>query len=303
MNVLLIGGNGFIGSHIVDKLIAEGHKVRVFDFQCEKYRTPIPDVDYRLFSLDNSNELASAMEGIDGVFHLASLAFPGSSNFDLIKEVESNLFSTINILNLAVKLGVKKFVYFSSGGAVYGSTNGNSLSEKAVLNPISSYGIIKATSEMYISLYQTNYDIDALIIRPSNPFGPRQNYTKGQGVIPIFLNNIKNNIPLSIFGDGEGRKDYIYITDLVNSVYDLFIGNSKGVFNIGSGKENSINSIIKEIKSIIKKDFAFDHIDRKIHDVKNLSLDISKLKSQIEIENFVSFREGIKKTWAWIVNI
>lgn len=303
MNVLLIGGNGFIGSHIVDKLIAEGHKVRVFDFQCEKYRTPVPDVDYRLFSLDNSNELASAMEGIDGVFHLASLAFPGSSDFDLIKEMESNLFSTINILNLAVKLGVKKVVYFSSGGAVYGSTNGKSLSEKAVLNPISSYGIIKATSEMYISLYQKNYDIDALIIRPSNPFGPRQNYTKGQGVIPIFLNNIKNNIPLSIFGDGEGKKDYIYITDLVNSVYDLFIGNSKGVFNIGSGKENSINSIIKEIKSIIKKDFTFDHTDRKIHDVNNLSLDISKLKSQIEIENFVSFREGIKKTWAWIVNI
>jgi UDP-glucose 4-epimerase len=303
MNILLIGGNGFIGSHIVDKLIAEGHKVRVFDFQCEKYRTPVPDVDYRLFSLDNSNELASAMEGIDGVFHLASLAFPGSSDFDLIKEMESNLFSTINILNLAVKLGVKKVVYFSSGGAVYGSTNGKSLSEKAVLNPISSYGIIKATSEMYISLYQKNYDIDALIIRPSNPFGPRQNYTKGQGVIPIFLNNIKNNIPLSIFGDGEGKKDYIYITDLVNSVYDLFIGNSKGVFNIGSGKENSINSIIKEIKSIIKKDFTFDHIDGKIHDVKNFSLDISKLKSQIETENFVSFREGIKKTWAWIVNI
>lgn len=303
MNVLLIGGNGFIGSHIVDKLIAEGHKVRVFDFQFEKYRTPLPDVDYRLFSLDNSNELASAMEGIDCVFHLASLAFPGSSDFDLIKEMESNLFSTINILNLAVKIGVKKFVYFSSGGAVYGSTNGNSFSEKAVLNPISSYGIIKATSEMYISLYQKKYGMDVLIIRPSNPFGPRQNYTKGQGVIPIFLNNIKNNIPISIFGDGEGKKDYIYITDLVNSVYDLFKANSKGVFNIGSGKENSINSIIKEIKSIIKKDFTFDHTDRKIHDVNNLSLDISKLKSQIEIENFVSFREGIKKTWAWIVNI
>lgn len=302
MNVLLIGGNGFIGSHMVDKLITEGHKVRVFDFQSEKYRIPIPDVDYRLFSLDNLTELTKAIQGMDCVFHLANLAFPGSSNFNLIKEIKSNLLSTINILDLIIKLGVKKFVYFSSGGAVYGTANCNSLSEKNVLNPISSYGVIKATSEMYISLYQKKYDLDALIVRPSNPFGPRQNYKKGQGIISIFLNNIKNNKPLSIFGDGKGKKDYIYITDLVNCVYDLFKSNCNGVFNIGSGKENSINSIINEIKSITRKDFTYDYIDSKIHDVQNISLDISKLKSQIEIENFVSFRLGIKKTWAWISN-
>jgi UDP-glucose 4-epimerase len=153
MNVLVIGGNGFIGSHLIDGLLRHDHKVRVFDIVHEKYREPNSRVDYRLSNLNSIPDLYEAMMGIDLIFHLASTTVPSTSSIDIIADVNNNVISTLNILNLATRQGIKKFVYFSSGGAIYGNSDFLPLSEENHKNPISSYGIIKATIEQYIKLY------------------------------------------------------------------------------------------------------------------------------------------------------
>ena len=120
MNILVIGGNGFIGSHLIDHLLIKGHNVRVFDISYEHYRKPLVNVDYRISTLDNIPDLYEALLGIDIVFHLASASVPSTSNIDTVSDVKKNLIPTLNILNLSVKLGIKRIIYFSSGGAVYG---------------------------------------------------------------------------------------------------------------------------------------------------------------------------------------
>ena len=159
MNILVIGGNGFIGSHLIDHLLIKGHNVRVFDISYERYRKPLSNVDYRISTLENIPDLYEAMLGIDIVFHLASTSVPSTSNVDTVSDINKNLIPTLNILNLSVKLGIKRIIYFSSGGAVYGNPLTTPINEDHSLNPISSYGIVKVTIEMYLSLYQRMYGL------------------------------------------------------------------------------------------------------------------------------------------------
>ena len=158
MNFLIIGGNGFIGSHLIDVLIKNNHKVRVYDLFMEKYRTPLKEVDYRINSIDDLDSLYEAMHEVDIVFHLASSSVPSTSNQDPILDVNGNLVTSLNILNTIVKAKIKKIVYFSSGGAIYGNTMGL-INENNQLNPISSYGIIKTTVEKYFLLFSKIHKI------------------------------------------------------------------------------------------------------------------------------------------------
>jgi len=300
MNVLIIGGNGFIGSHLIDHLLANDHKVRVFDISYEKFRGPLPNVDYRLSKLDNIPDLYEAMLGIDIVFHLASASVPSTSNVDQVADVNSNLIPTLNILNLMHRLGIPKIVYFSSGGAVYGNAEENLIGENVPLNPISSYGIVKLTIEHYIRLYNRLYNLNYLIVRPSNPYGPRQGHFIAQGVISTFLRKVAIGENLSVFGDGTATKDYIYIKDFVAILCGLIENNAEGVFNLGSGIGTSINAIIEKIALITGVDSEVTYTPQKSYDVSNFVLDISKSLNVIGTFNFTSIENGIGETWEWI---
>jgi UDP-glucose 4-epimerase len=299
MNILVIGGNGFIGSHLVDHLLVNGHHVRVFDLSFEKFRKPLTNVDYRISSLDNIPDLYEALLGIDIVFHLASSSVPSTSNIDLVADVNKNLICTLNILNLAVKLRIKRFVYFSSGGAVYGNPIILPIPENHILNPISSYGILKMTIEHYLNLYEKNYDFNTIIIRPSNPYGPRQGHFIAQGVISTFLKKIKQGEPLTIFGDGKSVKDYIYIDDLIHAAYKLGISQLTGIFNLGSGEGTDLNSIIEIIKEKTGTKPKINFNNSPNYDVNRFVLDITKVKSHIDWTPQVPMEEGIEKLWNW----
>ena len=303
MNTLIIGGNGFIGSHLVDNLLKKGHNVRVFDIQYERFRKPLINVDYRISSLENDSELEDAMLEIDVIFHLASSSVPSSSNFDSIKALNNTLIPTLNVLDLAVKSEIKKIVYFSSGGAVYGHSLSSKINEEHSLKPISSYGIAKVTIEMYLSLYERMHGLKSLIIRPSNPYGPRQGNFKAQGVISTFLSKAKNNETMTVFGDGNSAKDYIYIDDLINLTTKLSFGDNFGVFNIGSGEGTTINQIVSQIKSTTGTNLKTNNVETKIYDVNNFVLNISKLTNKTDHIEFTSLKEGIDKTWNWLKNI
>lgn len=303
MNVLVIGGNGFIGSHLIDSLLNNGHNVRVFDVQYERYRESIKNVDYRISNLDNIPDLYEAMLGIDIIFHLASGSVPSTSNIDTISDINKNLIPTLNILNLCVKLGIKRIVYFSSGGAVYGNPLTPMIVEEHSLNPISSYGIVKATVEMYLSLYQRMYGLEPLILRPSNPYGPRQGHFIAQGVISTFLRKVKMDESITVFGDGNSKKDYIYIKDLISLTTELSFRGEVGVFNLGSGNGTSINQIIEQIKLTTKRDLTINNIERKIYDVNHFVLDVTKTTNLLGSYSFTTLENGVSETWKWLNSI
>jgi UDP-glucose 4-epimerase len=303
VNVLVIGGNGFIGSHLIDCLLINGHNVRVFDISHERFRSPIDKVDYRISTSDNIPDLYEALLGIDIIFHLASASVPSTSNVDTVSDINKGLIPTLNILNLSIKLGIKRIVYFSSGGAVYGSPLTPQLDENHPLNPISSYGIVKVTIEMYLSLYQRMYGLRPLILRPSNPYGPRQGHFIAQGVISTFLRKAKIGEPITVFGDGHSMKDYIYIEDLIDLSYKLSFSEEVGVFNIGSGKGTTINQIIEQIKSTTKKDLLINNIEKQIYDVDNFVLNVSKAQNLFGNNSFTSLEDGVAETWSWLNSI
>lgn len=300
MNILVIGGNGFIGSHLLDTLIAHGHKIRVFDVAPEKYRNPLPGVDYRISNLNDITALAEALEGIDTVFHLASSSVPSTSVLDLCSDVDNNLIPLLKLLDLMVKMEVKKIVYFSSGGAVYGDPTVFPTPEDHQLNPISSYGIVKVANEQYIKYYERAHSLKYLIIRPSNPFGPRQGHFKAQGVIATFLQNIIKNDELVVFGTGEATKDYIYITDLVDACYKLFSVNAEGIFNVGSGEGVSLNQILDVIGDVTSRKLNVKYINSKINDVQKVVLDIAKINNVTGWNAKVPIKLGIKNYWEWL---
>jgi UDP-glucose 4-epimerase len=301
MKCLIIGGNGFIGSHLADKLLREGNFVRIFDVSYERFRDPLDKVDYRIGLLHNKQDLYEAMLGIDIVYHLASASVPSTSGVDVTNDIEKNLVTTISILDLLVSLKIRKFVYFSSGGAVYGNPETRLISESHPCRPISSYGIIKNTIENYLLLYERLHGLNILILRPSNPYGPRQGHFIAQGVISTFLRNIKSNSELCIYGDGSSQKDYIYIVDLVEICYNISKSNYSGIYNIGSGNGTSINEIIKIIEKItlLKPKCVF--LEKKEYDVSNFVLDISKVLMHQNSKPNVSLDSGIALTWDWII--
>lgn len=300
MNVLLIGGNGFIGSYLIDTLINTGHSVRVLDRGPEKYRKPNSLVDYRIAGLDNKTALWEALLGIDVVFHLASALVPSVADIQMNPMIEQGLFPTVDLLEFMAKLGIKRIIYFSSGGAVYGNSQKAMIDEDTELRPISPYGMIKVFNELFIEYFCNRHNIDSLILRPSNPYGPRQGHYLAQGVISTFLKKRYDGQPFIVFGDGHNKKDYIYIEDLVKSIYILFSENTKGVFNIGSGQGTSLNEIIRIINTVTQLESSISYVDAKEYDVRDFVLNNAKLYQITNIKPATSITEGITKTWLWL---
>ena len=301
MKILVLGGNGFIGSHLVDRLVREGHEVRIFDRNPERYRKPLGRVEYYLQDFGNRAALASALKNIDIVFHLISTTTPKTSNDDPEFDVTSNLVETISLLKLCVEGKVRKIVYLSSGGAVYGTPLSLPIAEDGPNHPQSSYGITKLTVEKYIELFYRLYGLDYLIIRPSNPYGERQNPYADQGVIAVFLGRIAKSQSIDIWGDGNVIKDYIYIEDLVDGIYKAALKKtSNRIFNIGAGIGISINGILEVIKELTNVPIALNYISLKKFDVPNIYLDINRARTELSWAPTTSLKEGISRTWKFI---
>ena len=300
MNILIIGGNGFVGSHLVDYLLLKGHNVRVFDMKHEKFRKPNSNVDYRIFSMDDTNNLYEALLDIDIVFHLACSTVPSTADINPISDINNDVINTLKLLDLLVQLKIRRFVYFSSGGTVYGLPQKIPINEEQPLNPISTYGIIKVTIEHYIRLYERLYGINAIIVRPSNIYGPRQGHYIAQGVISTFLKKVFDNKNITVFGDGTSTKDYIYVSDFIKICYSLGISDKKGAFNIGSGIGISLIEIIDIIKRITNINPNIIYEGNKKYDVSKFILDISKTMKAQSQKPETGIETGIEKVWNWI---
>ncbi len=302
MKALVLGGNGFIGSHVVDKLLAEGHAVRVFDRSPERFRALLPSVDYRLATFDDVPALAEALEGIDVVFHLISTTVPSTSNKDLVYDIESNLVGTIRLLELMRDSNSCRIVFLSSGGTVYGIPECSPIPESHPLRPICSYGVVKIAIENYLQMYQHLYGIEYVVLRASNPYGERQGHHGVQGVIGTFMCKTLAGERVEIWGDGSVVRDFIYVSDLAGFCVCAGDSNVIGTFNVGSGKGHSINDIVATLSSVSGKEIKPIYRSERSYDIPCVVLDITKVKEYFPGKLCTDLLEGIEKTWVWISN-
>lgn len=300
MNVLVLGGNGFIGSHLVDQLITLGHKVRVFDRGPEQFRKPLIGVDYRYGDFNEKFLVSDALQGIEVVFHLICTSVPSTSNLSPADDVSNNLVDTINLLENMKNTGVRKIVYMSSGGTIYGNSRQLKITEDHPLNPICSYGIVKLAVEKYLLMYQKLYKFEPIILRASNPYGPRQSKIGLQGLISTILNKAIDNETVEVWGDGEAVRDYLYISDLVRACTLAIDKNICGVFNIGSGIGYSINQVIDLIEEVCLYKIKVTRTKTRKLDVSRSVLDIQKAKNIIGWSPKISIQKGILLHKEWL---
>jgi len=297
MRILVLGGCGFIGSHLVDGLLEAGHKVRVYDRSPELFRPPLPDVDYRFGDFSDAPLLAEALEGVEVVYHLISTTVPATSNLDPVADVQGNLINTLRLLHLMVQKGVKKIVYLSSGGTVYGIPEVLPIPETHPLHPICSYGVVKVAIENYLQMHHHLYGLQYVVLRASNPYGERQGHTGVQGVIGTFIRKILADEPIEIWGDGSVVRDFIYVGDLVDICVKAGVDGVSGIYNAGSGIGNSINEIVSVLADVSGIIITPIYKTARGYDVPRVVLDIRQALEVFEWQPRIQLHEGIAINW------
>lgn len=300
MRALILGGNGFIGSHLVDCLLQAGHKVRVFDRRGEIYRAPLSGVEYLLGDFGDVPLLSEALEGVDIVYHLVSTTVPSTSNLDPVSDIQGNLINTVRLLQLMVQRNVLRIVYLSSGGTVYGVPDVSPIPEAHPLRPICSYGVIKVAIENYLFMFQSLYKLKPAILRASNPYGERQGHSGVQGVIGTFLNKIKSGEQIEIWGDGAVVRDFIHVFDLVRLCVRVGESHSDGIFNAGSGVGCSIRNVLDIALKVTGCDIAPMYKTARAYDVPSVVLDVSKARHELGWHPEVELSQGVDATWQWL---
>lgn len=300
MRVLVIGGNGFIGSHLVDVLSRAGHKVRVFDRSPELFRSPLQDVEYRLHNFNDSAALAEALDGVDIVYHLLSTTVPSTSNLDPVADIQNNLIGTVKLLQLMQQKGITRIVYLSSGGTVYGIPEVVPISERHPLQPICSYGVVKVAIENYLLMFQKLYGFRPVILRPSNPYGERQGHGGVQGVVGTFLRKVRADEEIEVWGDGSVVRDFIHVSDLAGLCLKVIEHDTCGIFNVGSGVGHSILDILNAVERVTGKKLAPVFKPARGYDVPRVILDVSQAKQVLGWKPVVELDDGVARTWRWM---
>ncbi len=300
MNVLVTGGTGFIGSHVCDALLRHGHHVRVYSRQLERYREPLPGVEYYLGDLANTFYLSESLSGVDAVIHLASSTVPATSNLDPVADINVNLAGTVRMLELMRQAGPKRVIFVSSGGTVYGEPSGLPVREDESIKPLCSYGVTKVAIEHYLGMYAALYDFKPVILRASNPFGPRQGRLGVQGLVGSFFNRILAGKSLAVWGDGEVIRDYLYVSDLAELCALTLKSEATGIFNAGSGKGTSINRMIELIGRTTQHVPEVIYETQRKFDVRETYLDISKAGEVFGWKPVVELEQGLALHWEWL---
>ncbi|WJS03305.1 NAD-dependent epimerase/dehydratase family protein [Roseibium aggregatum] len=300
MKVLVIGGCGFIGSHVVDKCLQQGLSVRVMDTRPELYRPPLPSVDYVFRSLSDHHRLADTLSGVDAVVHLASTTVPSTSNLDPAADISGNLVPTVRLLEAMRASGTRKLVFFSSGGTVYGIPTKDPVPEDHPLNPISSYGIVKLAIEQYLRMEQQLHGLEFVALRPANIYGPRQAQVGLLGVIGTYLRKVAEDAPIEIWGDGSVVRDFVHVEDIADLCHRALISGASGSFNAGSGEGTSISQIVDIIGQTTGRTLEPVYKPGRNFDVPRVVLDIARARATFGWQPAVPLRRGIGETWEWV---
>lgn len=301
MKILVTGGAGFIGSHLVDRLKAQGHEVAVIDnLSTGKKENLNPKADFHEIDICDFDKIKPLFQDIDYVFHLAAIPRVPISVEDPIGTSKANILGTVNVFKAASDSGVKRVV-FASSSSVYGNQKELPLREDMTPGPISPYALQKLVGEQLAELFTNLYNIPIISLRYFNVFGPRTDLDSDYSlVIGKFLKQRSQNKPLTIFGDGEQTRGFCYVDDVVEAnVRAMKSEKLKGgeVINIGSERSYSVNFLAKLISEEIQ------YLPSRPGDVLHTKADITLAKNLLDWEPKTSFEEGIKKTKEWFNNL
>ncbi|HOV21508.1 MAG TPA: NAD-dependent epimerase/dehydratase family protein [bacterium] len=302
MKVLVTGGAGFIGSHTVDKLIEEGNNVFIIDNLSTGNKQNI-NKKAKFFNIDIRDKKISDIfkeERFDAIFHFAAQINVRKSVEEPFFDIDVNINGTLNIITNFLKYGKgRKFIFSSTGGAIYGDTKTIPTSEKIIPFPLCPYGISKLGVEKFLHYYSYFNNLEYVALRYGNVYGPRQNPYSEAGVIAIFIGKILKEEICTIYGDGNQTRDFVFIEDVVKANLMCFKKNVKGVFNVGTNKETSVNKIFNCLKKISGKNIKAIYKDEKTGDIKRSCLKIDKIIKKVGWEPDIMIEKGIEKTYKW----
>ncbi len=299
MKVLVTGGAGFIGSHVVDVYLEAGHEVVVIDDLSHGKRENVPPY-LQFYHLDIRDKtqlrLLFQLEGFDVVVHQAALANVRESMERPDVYAEVNIIGSINLLEASKDFGVQRFIYASTGGAVYGEPLYLPVTEEHPINPLDPYGASKHTVEHYLYLYHANYGLPYVVLRYPNVYGPRQDPFGEAGVIAIFTGRMLAGQPVTINGDGTQQRDFVYVGDVARANLLALTRGDNGIFNLGTGKPVDVNTIFAKLKELTGYPHEANYGPAKKGEVYRIYLDASKAKASLGWEPQVDFDEGLRLT-------
>lgn len=298
MKILVTGGAGFIGSNLVDALIKKGNEVVVVDnLYMGKMENINPDARFYLMDI-RSKELEKVfeVEKIDVVYHQAAQMDVRKSVEDPMFDADVNVSGTLNLLQNSVNFNIKRFLFSSTGGAIYGEQDYFPADEKHPTRPCSPYGITKLTVEKYLYYYNLVFNLNYTILRYANVYGPRQNPHGEAGVVAIFIKKMKANEQPVINGDGTQTRDFVFVDDVVRANLFALETGLNDIFNVGTGLETDVNFIFKEINREIGKNLPEKHVPAKEGEQLRSVISFEKIKKLLDWEPRVNLKTGLKKT-------
>ena len=299
--ILVTGGAGFIGSHLVDRLVSGGHKVVVVDdLSAGKLRNQNKGAVFY-----HTNIASSALTEVFErekpyiVCHHAAQVGVANSMKDPVGDAAVNVLGSVRLLELSRQYGVEKFIFASPANNLYGDIKYLPCDEAHPINPDTPFGLSKRVAEEYVVLYSQMYRLNYVILRFGNIFGPRQNLTGGSGVVSIFVKTMMEGKQPRIFGDGEQARDFLYVDDAVEANL-LAIEGGRGVYNVGAGESTSINRLFDMLKGILRYKWRPIYGPARPGEVRNIRLDSTRIANELEWKPKVSLAEGLVRTVEYI---
>lgn len=292
---LITGASGFLGHGLVAGLLERGHRVTALDI-----RPPKQEHDNLTFvegSFTSLDVLMRIFGGVDCLIHLAASKFPKAAQQDPKADINENILGSFQLFEQAKEAGVRKILFSSSGGAIYGNEATVPISEDAQTNPIGAYGISKLAVEKYLRFFNAQFGIQTVSLRAANPYGPGQNIQNAQGALTTFCHKVIHGEPIEIWGDGKVERDYIYISDLTAALVmaaeqDVDVP----VLNIGSGQGTSLNKLLEHIQTHFDAPLDVRYTPARSFDVQQNYLNIDRAKAALGWEPHVSLEDGIRLT-------
>ena len=296
---LVLGANGFIGSHVVDELVGIGYRVTAFDHFRHKPQFRA-DQSIRIVSGDATsiNDVRSALAGANYLIHAFSATTPATSDADPYTDISANLNNSVHIFEECVKAKLKKIVFISSGGVIYGESGKlKKAKESDPAMPVSPYGINKLAIELYLKYFERKYGMNHITYRLSNPYGPRQITKHSQGVVPAFINQTTSGESISIYGDGTSTRDYIYIKDAARMIVASFAkDNQHDIYNLGSGVQISLIELLSAVQAAIGAITPVKYLEAPQTFLHSSEIDVRRLEDEFGLSADTSLRDGIKWT-------
>ena len=307
MKILITGGAGFIGSNVADMLIAKKHDAVIIDNLSSGFEYNV-NKEAKLIKADITDfdkiEKIFNEEKPEIIYHFAAQIDVRKSVSDPIFDAKTNIMATLNLIKLSNDFKIKKFIFSSTGGAIYGDTDDRPTKEEHSEWPLSPYGIAKLATDKFLNFYYEIFGLKYVSLRYGNVYGPRQNPYGEAGVVAIFLNKMLKNEQQIINGDGKQTRDYTYIDDVAKAnILALEHMDKIGIYNVGTSIEISVNDLFTEINKNFGGKFKEMHGPAKLGEQKTSCLNYEKIKKDMGFEPEINFSEGIKKTYEWFKNL